>query len=132
MVTLKIRRDNLKRFSRRIFRVTMSYQSSWLIHFCQSLMMFYCCNCNFTAGIQFYHWKCSFIARNTVLLQECRFNAVLLLKMPFYFRKIILSQKLWFYCKNKLNYFFWYFIVVSKFYCFITFLFIVNPLMKIH
>jgi hypothetical protein len=27
MVTLKIRRDNLKRFSPRIFRVTMSYQT---------------------------------------------------------------------------------------------------------
>jgi hypothetical protein len=59
----------------RIFKVTMSYQSSWLVHFYEFLMLFYCCNCSFIAG-------------NTVLVQECSYTAVLLLKMPFYFRKL--------------------------------------------
>jgi hypothetical protein len=98
MVTLKIRRDNVKRFSRRIFGVTMSYQSNWLVHFCQSLMLFYCYNYSFIVGIQFYywkwqfyHWKCSFTTGNAVLFVEMQFHCWkynFIVGMQFYYSLI--------------------------------------------
>jgi hypothetical protein len=36
----------------------------------------------------------NFTAGNVVLLQECNFTTILLLKMPFYFRKLIFVSEI--------------------------------------